>query len=478
MDLHHSALLAVAMFATSAFGQAPGQTPGSLESQVETIKAENAALREMIRKIEEQQATLQESIRNAEAGAPSPSVAPMDHKGPRYQDGFVLVETSDASKFPFQLKLNDTSQFRYVNTTMNESDTFTDHLGVSRGVSDRNDFSLNRNMFTLSGFAFDKRLRFSLVTWTSNTLASVVAGGYISWEFNKAATLYGGYWTVPGTRTLSFTFPYFTQPDRSMADNFFRPGFTQGVWATGEPVKGINYHVFLGNGLNTLTIPTSKIDTSLLFSGTAFWEPFGPFGPPGKARNMYDDFYENEKPVVRIGASYTSSRENRFSNLDQKNPENTSLHNSDGVLTFSTGAFAPGVTVEEAQYRMSAIDAGFKWRGLAVNGQYYFRWLSDFVADGPLPVTDTFDSGGELSVSHFVIPQKLMLHARTSAVFGQFGNSDEYAVGAKWFFVSDHRVWLQGEALKINRSSFGGTIYPYTAGFSGWVPVGQLIFNF
>ena len=48
-----------------------------------------------------------------------------------------------------------------------------------------------------------------------------------------------------------------------MADNFFRPGFTQGVWASGEPVKGLNYLVFVGNGLNTLNISATKIDTNL-----------------------------------------------------------------------------------------------------------------------------------------------------------------------------------------------------------------------
>ena len=62
------------------------------------------------------------------------------------------------------------------------------------------------------------------------------------------------------------TFPFFTATDRSMADNFFRPGFTQGVWANGEPVKGLNYLAFVGNGLNTLNITANKIDTHLLFS--------------------------------------------------------------------------------------------------------------------------------------------------------------------------------------------------------------------
>jgi hypothetical protein len=531
-------LTSVTLFVTSAYGQSTGSRPSDPENEVAGVKAENAALREQLRKIEEQQKALLEMVNRLQrrldgpliaeglppaqppesAGAAQASVpttaaahvslpsaaahisvpstaaeqAPvpstqdrpaqegsiMDRLGDRYNDGFILVKTNDESRFPFMLKLNNTTQFRYLNTTQLDSDTFTDHLGVVRPVAERNDFSINRSMFTFGGFAFDERLKFSLVTWTSNTLAAVVVGGYVGWEFNKAVTLHAGYWTVPGSRTLSYTFPYFTQPDRSMADNFFRPGFTQGIWATGEPVNGVNYHVFVGNGLNTLTIPTGKIDTDLVYSGSVWWEPLGPYGPKGKARNMYDDYYISEKPVIRVGTSYTRSREDRFTNLDQTNPENTSMHNSDGVLTFATGAFAPGVTVDEATYRMWAIDGGVKWRGMAVNGQYYFRWLDDFVADGPLPLSSTFDHGGELSVSQFVIPQKLMLYGRTSAVFGQFRNSYEVGGGFKWFFVPDHRVWLTGEALRVHRSPFGGIIYPYTAGMTGWAPQLQLLFNF
>ena len=57
------------------------------------------------------------------------------------------------------------------------------------------------------------------------------------------------------------------------------------------------------------------------------------------------------KVRIRLGTAFTRSREDRFSNLDQSSPENTSLYNSDGVLTFSTGAFAPGVTVDQATYQ-------------------------------------------------------------------------------------------------------------------------------
>ena len=154
------------------------------------------------------------------------------------------------------------------------------------------------------------------------------------------------------------------------------------------------------------------------------------------------------------------------------------MHNSDGVLTFATGAFAPGVTLNLATYRMLAIDGGIKWRGLAVNGQYYSRWLDNFVADGPLPLASTFDRGYEASASYFVVPKKFMLEARTSGVIGQFGNSSEYAGGFKWHFVPTERVWLQGEVMRIYRASYGSIITPYTAGMTGWAPLIQTIFSF
>jgi len=69
-----------------------------------------------------------------------------------------------------------------------------------------------------------------------------------------------------------------------------------------------------------------------------------------------------------------------------------------------------------------AVDGGIKWNGLAVNGQYFMRWLNDFVADGPLPLASTFDHGGELSAGYFIKPKKLMPYARASWVRGQFSN--------------------------------------------------------
>ena len=220
------------------------------------------------------------------------------------------------------MRFNVNTQVRYLNTTVS-LDTFTDHLGVVREVHKRNDITVNRTMFILGGYIFDERLRYSSTVWTSAGAASIVVAGNIGWQFNKALTLTGGYTGVPGSRSLVNTFPFWTANDRSMADNFFRPGFTQGVWANGEPVKGLNYLAFVGNGLNTLNISANKIDTNLMFSGSVWWEPLGDYGEPGKSRNMYDDYFASEKTRIRLGTAFTRSREDRFSNLDQLTPDNT-----------------------------------------------------------------------------------------------------------------------------------------------------------
>jgi hypothetical protein len=505
-------------FVSSARAQTPQTEPGSLEKEVMEMRTENGAIREQLRKLEEQQramlqlmnelqrkldggpaAVAQQTPPAPQPAPPAQAVAPPQPAAPTaqpaaldtpptitdsasttlppasggvYRDGIVIWETREDAKVPFLLKFNDNTQFRYLNTLDSQA-TFTDHLGVVHAINLRNDFTINRSMFIFSGYIFDKRLLYSLTVWTSAGAASIVIAGNIGWVFGKALTITGGYTGLPGTRSMVNTFPFFTASDRSMADNFFRTGFTQGVWASGQPLKGLNYLMMVGNGLNTLNISAAKIDPHLALSGSVWWEPLGAYGGSGKSRNMYDDYFASKKVRIRIGTAFTTSREDRFSDLNQTNPDNTSLYNSDGVLTFSTGAFAPGVTVNYATYKMWAADYGIKWNGLAVNGQYFTRWLSNFQADGPLPLSSTFDHGGEFSASYFVKPKRWMPYVRGSWVIGQFGNSYEYGGGVKWFFLPTERMWVNAELFRVNKSPYTGAFTPYTSGLTGWVPMLQ-----
>jgi hypothetical protein len=453
------ALTAATSFATAASAQSVAARPDSTVAVAEPTPG--SATQNAAASASEQQAS----------GTAAPP------KDERYKDGIVIWETPADDKVPFLLKFNINTQLRYLNTESSD-ESFTDHLGVAHDVHTRNDITVNRAMFIFGGYMFDPKLRYSFTVWTSAGAASIIVASNIGWQFNKALAITAGYTGVPGSRSLVNTFPFFTATDRSMADNFFRPGFTQGAWANGEPVNGLNYLAFVGNGLNTLSISANKIDTHLLLSGSVWWEPMGPFGEPGKSRNMYDDYFASKKVRVRIGTAFTRSREDRFSNLDQSSPENTSIYNSDGVLFFSTGAFAPGVTIDQATYKMWAADGGIKWNGLAVNGQYFVRWLSDFDADGPLPLASTLDRGAELSAGYFVDPKKVLVYGRGSWVRGQFGDSHEYGGGVKWHFLATERLWLNAELFRVSKAPYSGAFTPYTAGMTGWVPMIQTVLAF
>src|SRR5205085_1701326 len=126
-----------------------------------------------------------------------------------------------------------------------------------------------------------------------------------------------------------------------------------------------------------------------------------------------------------------------------------------------------------ATYEMLAFDWGLKKSGWSLNGQYFFRWLDDFKANGPLPIDSTFDHGFELSAGAFLVPQKVMAYARGSMVFGEFRDSWEAALGVKWYVVPTERMWLAAELMRAEHVPYGGTFTPYTAGMTAWVPMVQ-----
>ena len=214
-------LAALASFASSARAQNPQSPPTSPESDVKEMRAENGLIREQLRKLEEQQKTLLQlvdELRRRFDGSPATitnqSLLPTqpDPQAPTqaavaiqpaadrsiaaddpYEDSIVLVKTPEDARVPILLRFWDISQLRYTNSQLG-NDSYIDHLGAVRPVTRRNDFSLNRNMFQFTGYIFDKRLQYNLIIWASNTSAAVVIGGFVSWRFNKAITLYSGYW--------------------------------------------------------------------------------------------------------------------------------------------------------------------------------------------------------------------------------------------------------------------------------------------
>ncbi len=55
-----------------------------------------------------------------------------------------------------------------------------------------------------------------------------------------------------------------------------------------------------------------------------------------------------------------------------------------------------------------------------------------------------------------------MAYGRGSAVSGQFRDSWEAGVGAKWYFVPTERMWLTGEVMRTVNVPYSGVFTPYT----------------
>jgi hypothetical protein len=381
----------------------------------------------------------------------------------------VLLPSLDPVNKPFRLKLNHVSQFKYTNSMATNS-TYTDHNGVAHEVQRRNDIQLTRDVFYFSGYAFDRRLDFNILIFTSSATLVATAAGFAGFVFNRAFALRAGYFSLPSLRSMTGTYPWFHGTDRSLSTNYFRPGFTQGIWANGEPLPGWNYIAMLGNSLNTLDLKSSSIDDR--FAGAvSIWYDLNDFN------QFWNDYEHHESVALRLGSAFTFAMEDRLSDLSQAGPENNATFISDGQFLFATDALAPGVTISRANFYLWAIDAGLKYKGLAINVEFYLRWLNDFVANGPLPIQHMFDWGFDSSAGYFVV-RSLEIFGRSGLIQGPFATALEEAVGFTWYPFGTRQVWINAEGAYVRNSPYAGGYYMYSVGQTGFVVPVQFVLRF
>jgi len=367
-----------------------------------------------------------------------------------------------------ELGISAYAMARYM-SQHDDDQVFTDHLGNQRPVDVRSDLFSHRIMVFLKGWMGSEKLIYNITLWTVNTTDQNAIFANLGYQFSRKFSLYAGLTGNPGSRSLSGSHPYWLGHDRVMADEFFRPYFGSGIYATGEAVPGLWYTATVSNNNSALGVKASQLDRKYTYGGTVWWMPTThEFGP----RGAYGDWEWHEELATRFGMSYTDSPEQSFRSTTGGNPENTTLRLADSVNLFETGALAPGVTIDNADYRVLAIDAGLKYRGMFLQAEYYQRRLDNFDADGLLPVAEIKDTGFYVQGSFYPIKQKLELYALTSQIYGDddagFGDSSEYGVGMNWYPypTRNHRLNLQ--LLDVNKSPVSSTFGYYTGGQDGW----------
>ena len=361
---------------------------------------------------------------------------------------------------------------RYLNQGSLDK-TYTDSFGRIFNLDLRNDVQLNRIQINFRGWLFDPRFRWRFYAWSQNVsqgdAAQVVIGGSFSYIFSPALTLTAGIFSLPSTRSTAQSFPNWLMIDhRTMADEFFRGSYSQGYQATGRITPTLAYNVALMNNLSQLGVSATELDFGVNTLSTAlFWMPTtGEFGPAFG----FGDYEYHETPATLLGIHYTRSREDAESQPNVNGVENSQIRLSDGTRIFSPDPFGTGGRIGKATYRMLDLDAGVKFRGWSLEGEYYFRWVDDFqLFSGPIPVTSLFDHGFQLQASTMVIPSMLQAYLETSTVFGQYGVPWEVGGGLTLFPFRRKQVRMNIEAIYMHNSAIGYTAVPYQVGGKGWV---------
>jgi hypothetical protein len=364
---------------------------------------------------------------------------------------------------PFELTFDVVTQARFTNFARS-TDTWVESTGARRPVQDFNSVEVTRNFLVFSGYGLDPRLQYTAIIFSSTAFNDTVYLGWLNFHFNDALDLRVGNWLVPGTREWYTSFRYTLGADRLMATTFFRPNISPGVWLQGEPIEGVQYVAMVANSLNRFTQGVERVGESSAFGGTVWWEPLGVFGPGPS------DIENHQALRTRLGTSVAVSREANqgFGQTELPNPEDTILRLSDGTPLFRPGALGSGVELAAANVQLWAIDAAFKYRGLSLSGEYFFRWLDGFKTYGQRPAfSSLFDTGGLLQGSYFIVPSKIETYARTSFVTGHFGGGHEFGGGVNWYPQGKHTWRFTFEVLSIDHSPAQNLLTGYRAGESG-----------
>ena len=363
------------------------------------------------------------------------------------------------------------SYVRYLNQKASD-DQYINAFNDTTTLKLRQDWQFAKVNIQFHGWLFDPNFRYLAYVWSNNNAqgqtASVVVAGNLSYIFNKHFTIGAGIGALPGVRSTEGTFPYWlTNDNRLIADDYFRPSYTTGIWFKGKIADDLNYNLMVGNNLSQLGVDASQLSSSIAtVSGALTWYPStGEFGPG----NGYGDFTYHEKAATRLGGHFTYSKEDRLGQPTSDAFENVQLRVSDGSVIFKANLFGNGIRIDTAAYRMASFDFGVKYKGLSLEGEYYFRWLNNFSGSGvdDLGFNILEDNGFQLLASGMLIKQVLQLYASYSKVFGQYGDPYGIRTGLNIFPWKNQYARCNIEYIYAYKSPVGGSSVPIQVGSTG-----------
>ena len=374
---------------------------------------------------------------------------------------------------------------RYINS-LNLKPTYTDASGGEHDVLRRNDITLSKVNAQFKGWILDENLHYLLYVWTNNNDRgnpdNIAFAGNLQYTLPYRLMIGAGFEGLPTGRSMEGMHPRLNRVDvRSMSAEYFRGSYTNGVWLEGEPVDDVYFRTVLANNLNQVGTTASQLDTGLnTWSTGIWWLPNGEYARKGKlgAGGAYGDFEQHQTPAFRLGAHYTTSVESEQSQASLNDPENSQIRLSDGRLIFKSNEIFGGAQLDTLHFQVAAVDAGVKYKGFALEGEAYYRYLNDFTFSTGNPdfdFTSLTDYGFSIQPSYMLLYKTLQAYVVGSKIYGDYGNPWDVALGLNWYPIGTkhpeygRQFRVNADAHYSDLSAIGNPSIPYSAGGEGWV---------
>jgi len=369
-----------------------------------------------------------------------------------YDKGFYIRSADEQ----FLMKINGLLAMRY---TYYNDQSRNRWAAPRQRYSDRSGMEVERLRLGFSGHLWGPDLTYRIEvdadTDDEHTWENQYA--WVAYRFADELRVMVGLFKVPFGRqeTESSTRQMFV--DRGMANEVFNLDRSLGVMVYGSLLdKKLDYQVSLTNGWSNANDRFGRsdlvreLDQNPALAARLVYHALGKYGK-GESDLSY-----HEDPAMDVGLSFAYVDDNG----DASTP--ALLYAVPDFFRDGVGGF--GVTnTNGTNITQFGADAGFKWRGLAVTGEYWLRIVD--VSNGSFGhrlvapyyvMTGSNETshyqGAQVQVGYFIIPKKLEAAARVGAVWDVGPGSEgvwEYAAGMNYYFQG-HNCKLQADVTKIN----------------------------
>ncbi|MBP7745591.1 MAG: hypothetical protein KA383_05620 [Phycisphaerae bacterium] len=392
-----------------------------------------------------------------------------------YDGGFFIRSSDDK----FKIQFNGQLQFRYTYYATRDHNRY---LSPGMRRTDRSGFDFARINLDISGHVYSKDLTYfiELSAPSATNLDVVLSYAWINYRIVDEFQIRAGVFKTANLRANTVSNAKYQFVEAPMMDAVFGLNDGMGIRFWGQLFnKKVEYYVDVVNSLNTPATQTITTDETWLANGhdnnpgilaRLVWHALagecrGPIHADDPARfDTMCDIEHSLQPALDFGMHYAYTEDWHDGTIRIPFPRRTFFRDGGFGLTSSEGL----------QINQFGIDAGFKYQGFSLTGEYVVRMLDVRNAANapftPLYLLTGDDStnvqhGAYLQTGYFLpIPgweDKFEVVGRVGGISALSGGQEgtwEYAGGFN-YYIKGHNVKLQTDVTKISEVPISNSTY-------------------